>query len=202
MESYVSKLWSRISIPRVFLLKQGVFLFEFQSHSNMRDILEAGPWFFGSRPLILKPWTIETDIEKLQDHSYPIWVQFPNLRLNLWNSTGISKVASLIGCPITTNKLTATRQRLSYARVLLEVKLPLTDPLPDQIQIQGPNGISYLQKVLYEFKPRWCSLCKNVGHETHPRWCSLCKNVGHETHQCRRNTTKKIWVMKKPVVRA
>ncbi|XP_020242621.1 uncharacterized protein LOC109820840 [Asparagus officinalis] len=108
-----------------------------------------------------------------------MWVQFPSLRLNLWTPIGISKIASIIGNPITTDKLTATRQRLSYARVLLEVELPLKEALPDIIEIQGPDGKIYNQKVIYEFKPRWCS------------WCNV---VGHETVNCRRHTSKKIWV--------
>ena len=108
----------------------------------MRKVLDAGPWFFGSRPLVLKPWSIDSEVEKIQDCSYPLWVQFPNLKLNLWSATGISKISSLIGCPITTDMLTATRQRLSYARVLLEVKLPLKESLPDTVEIQGPDGKS------------------------------------------------------------
>ncbi|XP_020255402.1 uncharacterized protein LOC109832461 [Asparagus officinalis] len=178
MESYISKLWSNFSIPKVSLIKQGLFLFDFQSEKHMKDIFEAGPWFFGSRPLVLKPWSIDTDLDKIQDFSYPLWVQFPNLKLNLWSSTGISKVASLIGKPIATDKLTATRQRLSYARVLLEVNLPLNEPLPDHLVIHDPDGRRHVQEVIYEFKPRWCTLCSKVGHET---------------GQCRRNA-RKIWV--------
>ncbi|XP_020259073.1 uncharacterized protein LOC109835511 [Asparagus officinalis] len=179
MESYVNKLWGKISIPKTSLIKQGLFLFDFQTQKQMNDILEAGPWFFGSRPLMLKPWSIDTDIEKFQDFSYPMWVQFPRLKLNLWSSTGISKISSLIGKPITTDKLTATRQRLSYARVLIEVKLPFKEPLPDSLKIEGPDGKSYMQQVFYEFKPKWCSTC-----------CM----VGHDTEQCRKNKTKKMWV--------
>ncbi|XP_020262814.1 uncharacterized protein LOC109838800 [Asparagus officinalis] len=179
MESYVNKLWGSISIPEIHLIKPGVFLFDFQSEKQMYDVLEAGPWFFGSRPLVLKPWSIETDMDRIQDSSYPLWVQFPNLRLNLWSSTGISKVASLIGKPITTDKLTATRKRISYARVLLEVQLPLTSPLPDQIVIQGPNGKCHNQKVIYEFKPRWCDTCKAIGHST---------------EQCRKKNGKMKWM--------
>ncbi|XP_020258369.1 uncharacterized protein LOC109834759 [Asparagus officinalis] len=147
MESYVNKLWGNIFIPNVSLIKQGLFLFDFQSEKSMREVLEAGPW------------------------------------LNLWSSIGISKVASLIGKPIATDKLTANRERLSYARVLLEVKLLLKDPLPDQLNIQGPDGISYTQSVIYEYKPKWCSLCSKIGHDT---------------EQCRRIKTKKMWV---PVIR-
>ncbi|XP_020253738.1 uncharacterized protein LOC109830781 [Asparagus officinalis] len=118
-------------------------------------------------------------MEKVQDYNYPMWVQFPNLRLNLWSPTGISKIASLIGNPITTDKLTATRKRLSYARVLLEVKLPLKSPLPDQLVIQGPDGKSYTQKVIYEFKPKWCDTCKIIGHLT---------------EHCRRKNGKMRWM--------
>ncbi|XP_020259837.1 uncharacterized protein LOC109836363 [Asparagus officinalis] len=92
-----------------------------------------------------------------------MWIQLPALKLNLWNEKGISKIASLIGRPIATDKLTANRQRLAYARVLIEVKLP--SALPDQITVNGPNGKQYNQKIIYELKPRWCDHCKQVGHD-------------------------------------
>ncbi|XP_020261707.1 uncharacterized protein LOC109837769 [Asparagus officinalis] len=179
MEAYINKAWGKISNPKITLIKSGVFLFDFQSEQQMRKILEAGPWFFGSRPLVLKPWSIDTEMEKIQDCTYPMWVQFPNLRLNLWSQIGISKISSLIGCPITTDMLTATRQRLSFARVLLEVKLPLKEQLPDSIEIQGPDGEKYNQKVIYELKPKWCTFCNMVGHDT---------------DFCRRQKIKKVWV--------
>ncbi|XP_020253587.1 uncharacterized protein LOC109830664 [Asparagus officinalis] len=179
MESYINKAWAKISIPKISLLKQGVFLFDFQSDQQMREVLESGPWFFGSRPLMLKPWSIEIEMEKIQDYSYPMWIQLPNLKLNLWSATGISKISSLIGCPITIDMLTATRQRLSYARVLIEVQLPLKNPLPDLVDFQGPDGKKYSQRVIYELKPRWCSNYSIIGHDT---------------DNCRRQKFKKIWV--------
>ncbi|XP_020272596.1 uncharacterized protein LOC109847768 [Asparagus officinalis] len=179
MESFVNKNWGKISIPTISLIKQGILLFDFQSEKQILEVLEAGPWFFGARPMVLKPWSIDTDMEKFQTCTYPMWVQFPNLRLNLWTPTGISKIVSIIGNPITTDKLTATRQRLSYAKVLLEIELPLKEALPDMIVIQGPDGKNHNQKVIYEFKPRWCSLCKVVGHET---------------ENCRRHNFTKKWV--------
>ncbi|XP_020258878.1 uncharacterized protein LOC109835307 [Asparagus officinalis] len=184
METYVNKLWGKFSIPKVHLIKQGLFLFEFQSEYQMKEILEAGPWFFGSRPFVLNHWSLDTDIEKIQDYTYPMWIQLRNLKLNLWSSFGISKIASIVGNPIATDKLTATRERLSYAKVLIEVKLPLKEPLPDQIVIQGPDGKCYNQRIVYELKPRWCTNC-NI--------------IGHMTEQCRRQKMKKMWVPKQQV---
>ncbi|XP_020254858.1 uncharacterized protein LOC109831820 [Asparagus officinalis] len=116
-----------------------------------------------------------------------MWIQLPNLKLNLWSSSGISKIASTVGIAITTDKLTATRERLSYARVLIEIKLPLKEPLPNQIVVQGPDGKCYNQKIVYELKPRWCKNC-NI--------------VGHMTKQCRRQILKKVWVPKQQVTSA
>ncbi|XP_020254187.1 uncharacterized protein LOC109831265 [Asparagus officinalis] len=100
----------------------------------------------------------------LNECIYPVWIHLPALKLNLWNAKSISKIASAVGHPITTDKLTANKKRLAYARVLVEVTMP--SPLPDCITLKGPDGKLYNQKILYELKPRWCNHCKIVGHDT------------------------------------
>ncbi|XP_020262296.1 uncharacterized protein LOC109838251 [Asparagus officinalis] len=184
METYVLKVWGNLAIPKVCLLKPGLFLFKFKSTVDMRSILENDPWFFGSRPILLKHWSVDDEIEKRNDCVYPVWIHLPGndcvypvwihlpgLKLNLWNAKSISKIASIIDKPIATDKLTANRQRLAYARVLVEVNMP--SKLPDEILIQGQNGKNYLQKVFYELKPRWCNFCRVVGHES-----NLCRRQG------------------------
>ncbi|XP_020243219.1 uncharacterized protein LOC109821445 [Asparagus officinalis] len=146
MEAFVQKVWSHLALPKICILKLGLFLYKFKSKEDMMIILESGPWFFGSRPLLLKPWSIDEEIGKRNDCLYPMWIQLPGLRLNLWNAKCISKIASLIGKPIATDKLTASRQRLEYARVLVEVSMP--SPLPDHISIQGPKGKNIIQKAV------------------------------------------------------
>ncbi|XP_020266409.1 uncharacterized protein LOC109841898 [Asparagus officinalis] len=183
MENFIQKVWLNLTIPEICLLRAGLFLFKFRNKEEMNEVLANGPWFFGSRPLLLKPWTIGDDFDKIDSCSYPMWIQFPALRLNLWNSKCISKISSIIGRPITTDKLTANRQRLAYARVLIEVDLPAT--LPDQITIQSPNGKQYQQRVIYEMKPRWCDFCKSVGHDA---------------LHCRRQVKSQKWVPKQKTV--
>ncbi|XP_020245364.1 uncharacterized protein LOC109823497 [Asparagus officinalis] len=174
METYVKKVWANSANPDVFLLKPGIFLFKFNNKDEMSDILEKGPWFFGSRPLSLKPWSIGEDYEKINSCLYPVWIQLPALKLNLWNAQSISKIASAVGRPITTDKLTANKQRLAYARVLIEVDMPA--PLPDFITLKGPDD------------------------ELKPRWCNHCKLVGHDTLFCKRNTGVQRWVPKTSTV--
>ncbi|XP_020255648.1 uncharacterized protein LOC109832661 [Asparagus officinalis] len=181
MENFIKKAWSPLATPEILLLKSGLFLFRFNTKEEMNDIMENGPWFFGSRPILLKFWTIEEEIEKSFENTYPIWIQLPGLRLNLWNTKCLSKIASVIGKPIATDKLTANRQRLLYARVLVEVKMP--SMLPDHISIQGSNGKMINQRVQYEWKPKWCDYCKQLGHDA---------------KFCRRQIRTQRWVPKNP----
>lgn len=65
----------------------------------------------------------------------PIWIQLPNLNLDLWAPANLGKVASYVGIPVTTDAFTAARSRIDYARVLVEV--PFHGKLPKEIPIQS-----------------------------------------------------------------
>ncbi|KAJ6907499.1 hypothetical protein NC651_018036 [Populus alba x Populus x berolinensis] len=54
--------------------------------------------------------------------------------------------------------------RVSFARVMVEVTL--TNDLPCSIRLSMPDGTIINQKVIYEYKPRFCSNCRIAGHTT------------------------------------
>lgn len=39
------------------------------------------------------------------------------------------------------------------------------EDLPEEIPIEGSGGITFMQKVLYEWKMKKCSKCNRLGHE-------------------------------------
>ncbi|XVF54272.1 hypothetical protein PTKIN_Ptkin05aG0167400 [Pterospermum kingtungense] len=51
-----------------------------------------------------------------------IWFELHNIPLELFNQKGISCIASIIGVSLYTDKFTALRQRLVFAKVCIEVK--------------------------------------------------------------------------------
>lgn len=71
-------------------------------------------------------------------------------------------MASYLGTPIKTDKLTAVKGKLEYARMLINMKI--SESVPDQIPVEGPYGILKIP-VIYEWKPIMCSRCKKEGHE-------------------------------------
>ncbi|KAJ6913941.1 hypothetical protein NC651_016249 [Populus alba x Populus x berolinensis] len=74
----------------------------------------------------------------------------------------LSKLASVLGKPIQCYKLTATKERVSYARVLVEVDL-LAD-LRSSINVTLPNGNPLIQRVIYETLPKFYKHYKVLGH--------------------------------------
>ena len=98
----------------------------------------------------------------------PVWIKFSNMPLKCWTPRCLSKLASVLGKPIQCDKLTSTKERLSYARVLLEVDL-LAD-LRSSINVTLPNGNPFIQRVIYETLPKFCKHYKVLGHST--RACS------------------------------
>ncbi|XP_057969388.1 uncharacterized protein LOC131158534 [Malania oleifera] len=51
----------------------------------------------------------------------PVWVQLTNLPLELWFTNALGRICSEIGRPLYADKMTTGRERLTYARILVEV---------------------------------------------------------------------------------
>ncbi|CAH9114817.1 unnamed protein product [Cuscuta europaea] len=97
----------------------------------------------------------------------PIWVKFPNLPLKLWNDDAMSEVASMVGVPLTTDKVTQDKSNHHFARVLIEVDVSKPPKLSFPIRL--PSRKIFKQHVVYETFPNFCFHCKEYGH--HPFIC-------------------------------
>lgn len=160
MTNFVNGRWKGIQVRRVHMRNFGVFLYVSQSKEKMEEVLQ-NRWFFQGQPLILQPWRPEMDLEDMSIDSVPVWVKFHNLHFSFWRPQALRKVASYLGTPIKTDKLTTVRGKIDYARMLIDVKI--ADILPGYIPIKTPYGM-YKQIVEFEWKPIKCSLCGKIGH--------------------------------------
>ncbi|CAA0827136.1 Zinc knuckle (CCHC-type) family protein, partial [Striga hermonthica] len=92
----------------------------------------------------------------------PAWINLPFLPRECWSAKAIAKIASCVGKPISTDKLTTTRARRNYARVLVELDLSKDQTL--SFPVNAKDGVLFEQKVEYEYVPHYCSHCKYIGH--------------------------------------
>ena len=74
----------------------------------------------------------------------------------------LSKMVSMVGKPVSIDKLTVSKERLGYARALVELKYG--EKLVDSIKLRGPDGNVIDQVVEYEFRPLQCYDCHHFGH--------------------------------------
>lgn len=73
------------------------------------------------RPLILKHMLALFLFGPCTNTIITVSVNLPGLPLDLWYENALPKICSLIGTPLCTDVMTRRKDRISYARVLIEV---------------------------------------------------------------------------------
>ena len=142
--------------------RSGWLVFKFQSDEDRLKVLNGGPYFAYGSNLMLKLLPSCFRFEGEDVSSVPIWIQLPDLPLDCWNARALSKIVSRVGKPITTAKMTLTKERLSFARVLVEVDV--SSDIVSDVEIRLPTGVVYHQLVIAEYTPKFCKGCRTFGH--------------------------------------
>lgn len=137
-------------------------LVKFHSAEDRDAVVDVGIYHFDKRPLIVSPWSENMYYTKQNVERVPVWVQLEALDLKYWGGNALSKIVSLIGTPIMADKMTMEKERIQYARVLVDVNV---HKMPDVVYFQNERGIVVEQKVKYEWRPSKCTHCQGYGHE-------------------------------------
>ncbi|KAK4397732.1 hypothetical protein Sango_1248700 [Sesamum angolense] len=92
----------------------------------------------------------------------PVWATLPSLPLECWHPNALGKIGSRLGTPIAMDSLMMKMERVSYARILVEVDA--SKKLVDHVEFILPNGVVRKQPIVYEYTPKFCSTCNHFGH--------------------------------------
>lgn len=156
------RLWGKYGLVDVLTKDNGFFLFKFNNAKGSEFVLDGGPWHMGGKFIVVRPWEPILKLEKVQLNNIPIWVKFFNVPLECWTEKGLNLIASAIGRPIKLDEQTASRSRIAYARVCVEVSCK--DTLPDSFVLDFEEGQKFDIRVEYPWKPLKCDKCKVFGH--------------------------------------
>ncbi|KAI0531084.1 hypothetical protein KFK09_000636 [Dendrobium nobile] len=157
----MQKLWQLKGSMTLLSLEDGFFLLKFSTEEDLEMVLSGGPWFLLGKPFILQRWSPKFKSKRDEAAPIPIWIKIVDFPLALWTPTGISKISSYVGIPISVDSLTANRTRLAFARVC--VLISKDSVLPDEISIEI-EGEDLVLKVLYDWKPEKCEGCGSLIH--------------------------------------
>lgn len=103
------------------------------------------------------------EFSKEELSTVPIWVKLPGLEFKYWSPKGLSKIGSLIGRQLMVDSHTEKKVGLSFARLLIEVKMDSI--LLDKVFFKNKRGLIMEQKVQYDWMPILCKCYKKYGHE-------------------------------------
>ncbi|XP_020697964.1 uncharacterized protein LOC110110709 [Dendrobium catenatum] len=157
----MQKLWPLKGSMTLLSLADGFFLLKFSTSEDLEAILSGGPWFLLGKPFILQCWSPKFKPKRDEAAPIPLLIKIVDFPLALWTPTGISRIASYIGVPISVDTLTANRTRLTFARVcvLISKDSELHAEIPIEI-----DGEDLVLSVLYDWKPDKCEGCGSFIH--------------------------------------
>jgi len=70
------------------------------------------------------------------------------LDIKFWGNESLSKIGSILGIPLKTDRYTGERMLIKYAHLLID--MPLDGQFPDYIEFFNEEGILIRQQVHYE----------------------------------------------------
>lgn len=129
---------------------------------DRNEVIFSGPHTLNNRPIILKTWEPNFDFSEEVLSTIPLWVKFPNLPLNCWFMESLSRICSVMRNPIYADECTSKIERISFARVLIE--MDVTKPLPRIIKVHDLDGKVFEQEIWYDWQPQYCNKCLQIGH--------------------------------------
>ncbi|GAV92808.1 DUF4283 domain-containing protein [Cephalotus follicularis] len=160
----LEKKWKKWGSVQVISGVDGNFLFRFSNSTSCEQVLSNGPWEVWGAYLTLKRWEEGISLCKESFSRIPIWVKLTNIPAELWTRTGLSYIASALGMPLCMDAATAAGNRLSFARVCVEMKAHSN--FPHSFKVRRRSGILADIQVQYVWKPSPCSVCNVFDHSS------------------------------------
>ncbi len=115
------RLWDGLGLVEGITEDHFFFFFKFKGTESLDIVLDGAPWHVWNRPLVLKKWQPNLSLLKEELQKVPLWVRFYGIPLEFWTATGLSYIASAIGKPLHSDRMTGGKKRISYARICVEV---------------------------------------------------------------------------------
>ncbi|KAK8598272.1 hypothetical protein V6N13_095655 [Hibiscus sabdariffa] len=95
-------------------------------------------------------------------HRIPVWIQLYNVPLELYYKLGLSYIANAVGVPLYMDYVTASRTRLEFTKVCVELEVDASTP--KHINVLLRDGSTADIRVWIPWMPSRCSNCKLFGH--------------------------------------
>jgi len=132
LQGFIKRIWAAYEIDKIILVQRGVFFVRFYNLQDKILVEEKGVYCFDAKPFLIKGWNPEMDLKTKEIKSLPIWIQLLDLDVKFWGSESLSKIGSILGIPLKTDKDRGDKSMIKYARLL--IKISLDGQFPDYLE--------------------------------------------------------------------
>ena len=106
---------------------EGLFQFKFSIESQMKWVLDNGPWSFENQLLVLRRWEKGMTPRSVKFTTVPMWVQVWGLPFDLINEDVGRDIGSGLGRVVAVDSKALTADQARFLRIRVEI--PLNKPL-------------------------------------------------------------------------
>lgn len=146
---------------QIHLCAKGFFIVTFLETEERDNILNEGPWFWGSAGLFVTPWFSGFDANTMVVSRMPVWVRLHNLPLHFWHFKSLTAIGNSLGRMLKIDTDRHLKGIFTFARICVEVDL--SKGLPESIFLTF-NNIQWKQSLDYENTAFRCRGCQQTGH--------------------------------------
>ncbi|KAL0293080.1 UNVERIFIED_CONTAM: hypothetical protein Sradi_6957600 [Sesamum radiatum] len=166
LEAFARANWK--GLMHVSSTANGFFFFTFKTRAFMEEVMEEGPWLFQGQPVVLQAWEQGMSLRRHKHMQVPVWIRIRHLPMEYLTEDGLSAVASGVGVPLYTDKITKLCSRLDFARVC--IMLDFHSKLPRHLVVVSPilkdgQAVPIKVDIEYEWLPLRCVQCCSLGHD-------------------------------------
>ncbi|KAH9750076.1 hypothetical protein KPL70_005587 [Citrus sinensis] len=146
---------------QISLLDNRHILIKLSLEEDYSRIWVRQTWYVNGRGMRIFKWSKDFRCET-ESPIVPVWVSLPRLPVHFIHcKAALHSIAAAIGTPLRVDHATATVNRPSVARILIEYDI--SQPLLPRIWI-GEGDSGFWQDVVFEKVPAYCSSCRHLGH--------------------------------------
>lgn len=162
MKSAIEKAWNIKGTLSMTVHGDKSYILKFSLDEDRVTTLEHGPVFISHSPFFVRNWEpfIEQELENIQ--AIPVWMTIRKVPVHVFNPTGLSYIASVVGKPLLLDGPTTAKTRMSFARVCVEINPKSV--LKKEITVVFDNGYKCTVEVEYAWKPAQCLSCSTFCH--------------------------------------
>nr|POF18755.1 uncharacterized protein CFP56_59889 [Quercus suber] len=162
-ENVPRSVWKMGNDLKIVDIGEGLFQFKFSIESQIKWVLDNGPWSFENQLLVLRRWEKGMTPHSVTFTTVPMWVQVWGLPFDLINEEAGRDIGRGLGRVVAVDSRALTADQAKFLRIRIEI--PLDKPLRRGGPVISPEGDKTMVAFKYERLVGLCFRCGTFGHE-------------------------------------